>query len=156
MARALGFYERTLGFRAARRASGLLKHLWAECALGSSRKQRVWFTQGVWQLTFLVKDVASCVEDLKKRGVRFQRLPTKLGGTRVTNEILELPKGRIAVFKDPEGNLCMLFEAKKPTRKRVARGAGRTTSKGRVLTPNRKSLKGLKRTPARRTRKKIV
>jgi predicted enzyme related to lactoylglutathione lyase len=90
----------------------------------------------VWQLTFLVKNLTARVEDLRKRGVRFQRLSQKLGGTRVTDEMLQLRSGRIAVFKDPEGNLCMLFEAKKPVRPKS--GSSRRQVAGSRVSRRRK------------------
>lgn len=58
------------------------------------------------QLGFRVTDIASEVADLKRRGVAFEEYETP----KTVDGIAQMPAGRAAWFRDPEGNLIGLIE----------------------------------------------
>lgn len=120
MTRALQFYQKTLGCKINSRSRGALKDVWAEVAANS--KTKLWFGPGVWQLTFVVKNIKRDVAALEKKNVKFKRMNTKMGGEMVTKHILKVRSGHIAVFSDSEKNPCMLFQAapKRASKKRAA------------------------------------
>jgi catechol 2,3-dioxygenase-like lactoylglutathione lyase family enzyme len=62
------------------------------------------------QMAFTVPDVAAEVAELRARGVTFETYEAP----RTVDGVAELPAGRAAWFKDPDGNLIGLLELNDP------------------------------------------
>ena len=97
--RAVDFYENTLGFSQLKRDGD-----WAEVDanglnIGLNGREPEGAGSGGPVITFQPEgDLESAVEDLKSKGVEFPA------------EISEHPWGRVATFKDSEGNDLQLYE----------------------------------------------
>ena len=100
--RAVDFYENTLGFSEIKRDGD-----WAEVDanglnIGLNGREPEGAGAGGPVITFQPEgDLESAVEDLKSKGVEFPA------------EISEHPWGRVATFKDSEGNDLQLYEPPK-------------------------------------------
>jgi catechol 2,3-dioxygenase-like lactoylglutathione lyase family enzyme len=116
MDRALKFYTRSLGGKLNMRAPREMKDFWASIKIG---REEFWLVNpggprpkipDLAFFTFVVKDVKSTVASLKKKGVKFQ--PGERGErvTKVEGPISYSEFGVSAFFKDPEGNLLMLWQ----------------------------------------------
>jgi catechol 2,3-dioxygenase-like lactoylglutathione lyase family enzyme len=118
MDRAIRFYTKTLGAKVVYRAPGAMKNYWAAMRFG---KVDVWFVSGGRQErrtlayhTFLVKNIRSAVKTLQKKGVKFQKGEKTPSSTSVEGPITWEPFGGGAFFKDPEGNLLMVWQNNPP------------------------------------------
>ena len=108
VARARRFYEGKLGFKPMREiadgvvyefASGTACFLYPTPNAGSSKA-----SQAFWQ----VEDIEREVEELRKRGVNFEKY--SLPGMRADNGIYTGGGARAAWFKDTEGNILALVQ----------------------------------------------
>jgi catechol 2,3-dioxygenase-like lactoylglutathione lyase family enzyme len=114
MNRAIRFYTKTLGAKLRMRGTGAMRDSWAALELAGSV---VWLIapsrrekRALAYSTFLVKNIRSTVRDLARKGVKFQRAERSSPETRVEGPIAFDPFGAAAFFKDPEGNLLMLWQ----------------------------------------------
>lgn len=114
MDRALRFYTKTLGGKLTYRGTGAMKDAWASLRLG---REELWLIvpskherRTLAYQTFLVKDIRKAVAELKRKGVRFQAGERGTPDSRVEGPITFEPFGAGAFFKDPEGNLLMLWQ----------------------------------------------
>ena len=106
--RAKRFYGETLGFQA--EIDGPSAVMYSSgggtrfVVFPSPNPNRGGHTQASWA----VDDIESVVSDLKSRGVVFEDydFPT----LKTVESIAEVPNGRAAWFKDPEGNMLGLIE----------------------------------------------
>lgn len=114
MDRALKFYIKTLGGSLNMRASGDMKNAWASVSLG---KTEFWLVRpekhekrDLAYSTFVVKDVKKAVGELKRKKVKF--LPAERTGadSKIDGPISYSPYGAVAILKDSEGNLLMLWQ----------------------------------------------
>ena len=71
------------------------------------------------QLGFRVRGIADLVADLVQRGVTFEQYEMPL----TVDGIAEVPVGRAAWFKDPEGNLIGLVEFREDATDRAEAGS---------------------------------
>ncbi len=114
MNRAIGFYTKSLGGRLNMRADGEMRNAWASVNVG---KSEFWLVKpdkhekrGLSYYAFVVKDIKKTVAGLKKKGVRFLPAERVGPGSRTEGPITYSPYGAAAIFKDPEGNLLMLWQ----------------------------------------------
>jgi predicted enzyme related to lactoylglutathione lyase len=117
MDRAIEFYTRVLGGKLEERAPGDMKDMWASLKIG---RQNFWLIKppgrqpkkpDLAYSTFIVKDIKSEVEDLKKKGAKFDRAEKMGDDTVVDGPIAKDAFGSEAFFHDTEGNLLMLWQA---------------------------------------------
>jgi predicted enzyme related to lactoylglutathione lyase len=117
MDRALKFYTSKLGGKVSMRGNGDMKNMWASLKIG---KEDFWLirTPGsgakkpdLAYSTFIVKDVKKEVQELRKKGVRFERAEKMTPETEIDGPVASDPYGATAFFKDSEGNLLMLWQA---------------------------------------------
>ena len=117
MDRAVKYYTKTLGGKVKMRDTGDMKDMWASVMIG---KEEFWLIhppadQGkkpdLAFSTFVVDNIKSEVQDLKKRGVRFQRAEKSESTTKTEGPISYDQFGATAFFKDSEGNLLMLYQS---------------------------------------------
>lgn len=118
MDRALKFYTEALGGKLLYRGEGDMKDDWASVKLGneefwlitpSAREKRA-----LSYSAFLVKDIKAVVDELKGRGVKFQRGEKMSKESRVEGPITYESFGASAFFKDSEGNLLMVWQNEPP------------------------------------------
>jgi predicted enzyme related to lactoylglutathione lyase len=114
MDRALKFYTEALGGKLGRRGEGDMKDLWASVKLG---KSELWLIvpetrekRSLSYTAFLVKEIKAVVDDLKKKGVKFNRATKDAKDTRIDGPIAYNEWGSAAFFKDSEGNLLMIWQ----------------------------------------------
>ncbi|MCI4352637.1 MAG: VOC family protein [Thermoplasmata archaeon] len=114
MNRAIKFYTKVLGGRMGDRARGKMRNFWASVNLGTSE---VWLIappkrekRSLAYSTFLVKNIKSAVKVLQRKGVKFQRAERMGPDSRVEGPIAYDSFGAAAFFKDPEGNLLMVWQ----------------------------------------------
>ena len=114
MNRALRFYTKTLGGSLNMRATGEMKDSWASVNVG---KAEFWLVRPdkhekreLAYSAFVVKDIKKTVAGLKKKRVRF--LPAERMGAESKTEgpISYSPYGAVAILKDSESNLIMLWQ----------------------------------------------
>lgn len=114
MDRAVKFYTASLGGKLLYRDKGAMKDMWASLKVGESefwliaperREKRT-----LAYSTFVVKDIRAAVEDLKAKGVKFQRAEKMSKETKTEGPIAFEPYGASAFLKDTEGNLLMLWQ----------------------------------------------
>ena len=117
MDRAIKFYTKTLGGKLQQRAPGEMSEMWASVKIG---KENFWLISppGPKQKkpdlafsTFIVKDLKSEIESLKKKGVKFQKAEKMDENTKIDGPIAIDAFGSAAFFKDSEGNLLMLWQS---------------------------------------------
>ena len=108
VARARRFYEQTLGFRpseeneggvAYKFANGTACFLYPTSNAGTNRA-----SQAFWQ----VEDVEREVKELKARGVKFEEYDDP--GIKTVNGIATAGGGKVAWFKDTEGNILAIVQ----------------------------------------------
>jgi catechol 2,3-dioxygenase-like lactoylglutathione lyase family enzyme len=114
MDRAIKFYTRTLGGRLLYRGRGAMRDYWAGLRLGDSE---VWFVapdkrekRELSYHTFLVRNIRGAVKGLERKGVKFEKAEKTPTSTKVEGAIVWEPFGGGAFFKDPEGNLMMVWQ----------------------------------------------
>ena len=116
MNRALRFYTKTLGGSLNMRAPGEMRNSWASVRVG---KSEFWLVRpdknekrDLAYSAFVVKDIKKTVSGLKKKGVKF--LPAERMGadSKIDGPISYSPYGAVAILKDSEGNLLMLWESR--------------------------------------------
>ena len=92
-----------------------MKGMWASVRIG---KESFWLGPRSSQLkkldfafsTFIVKDIKSEVDELAKRGAKFQRAEKMGDTTKLEGPIAYSDFGASAFFNDSEGNLLMLWQ----------------------------------------------
>ena len=98
------------------RGTGEMKNSWASVKVG---KQDFWLVNppgpkpkipDLAFSTFIVKDVKKEVQDLRKKGVRFQKAEKMGPDTVVDGAVASDEFGSTAFFYDSEGNLLMLWQ----------------------------------------------
>jgi catechol 2,3-dioxygenase-like lactoylglutathione lyase family enzyme len=114
MDRALKFYTRALGAKLNNRGRGEMRDYWASIQLADTE---VWLTapqkrekRTLAYTTFVVKNIKSFVAGLQKKGVKFQKAERMGPQTKLEGPIAYEPFGAAAFFKDPEGNLLMVWQ----------------------------------------------
>jgi predicted enzyme related to lactoylglutathione lyase len=116
MDRAIKFYTKVLGGTLEMRPEGEMKDMWASVNIG---KETFWLVRPSSRekkpdlafSTFIVKDIKSEVNQLRKRGAKFQRAEKMSSETKIDGPIAYESVGASAFFKDSEGNLLMLFQS---------------------------------------------
>lgn len=115
MNRAIRFYTKALGGKLTARAPGRMRNMWASVNLAGAD---VWLVapdrverRTLAYSTLLVKNIRSTVRTFAKKGVRFQRAVRMGPESRVEGPIAFDSMGASAFFKDPEGNLLMLWQS---------------------------------------------
>ena len=100
------FYEQTLGLEVAESKEGLELHPGATSVFIYPKPNHKPATFTV--LNFLVKDIDSAVDDLKRKGVAFERYQ---GAIETDEKGIHRDGGpTIAWFKDPAGNILSVIE----------------------------------------------
>jgi uncharacterized glyoxalase superfamily protein PhnB len=114
MSRAIRFYTKQLGGQVTMRGTGEMKNDWASMRIAG---HDVWLVnpekrekRSLAYMTLLVKDAKRYVRALQKRKVKFERAQRMGPGSTVEGPLTVSPYGSSAFFKDPEGNLWMVFE----------------------------------------------
>lgn len=114
MNRAIRFYTKCLGGRVVYRGTGSMRNFWAWLKVGGGD---VWLVvpdkrekRSLAYSLLLVKNAKSAVAKLQAKGVKFQRPPRMSPKTRIEGLVAYEPYGAAAFFKDPEGNLLMLWQ----------------------------------------------
>lgn len=114
MDRALKFYTGTLGGKLVYRGEGEMKDGFASLTLGDSE---LWLIvpserepRKLAYTALVVDDIKSAVDGLKQKGVKFQRAERTSKDTKIEGPIAHESFGSSAFFKDPEGNLLMLWQ----------------------------------------------
>jgi catechol 2,3-dioxygenase-like lactoylglutathione lyase family enzyme len=104
------FYEEVLGFAPLAIRPGVAAYAAGDGSLFVISRSGGKATGAHTQMAFTVPDVAAEVRDLQARGVVFEsyELP------KTENSVAQMPAGRGAWFKDPDGNLLGLFEFADP------------------------------------------
>lgn len=114
LGRALRFYTKTLGGRVEYRGEGMMKDSFAALELCGSPVWLIVPPKGekrqLAYSSFLVSNIRKTVADLKRKRVKFQRAERMGPETRVEGPIAFEAFGAAAFFKDPEGNLLMLYQ----------------------------------------------
>ncbi|HEV2317646.1 MAG TPA: VOC family protein [Thermoplasmata archaeon] len=114
MNRALRFYTKTLGGKLTMRGTGAMKDMWASVRLaksevwliapGAREKRKLAYT------TFIVPNIKRFVAGLQRKGVKFDKAERMGPSTRIEGPIAFESFGASAFFKDPEGNLWMVWQ----------------------------------------------
>jgi len=104
------FYEGTLGFEPLAVRPGATFYRAGAGTLFALSRSGGRASGSHTQMAFTVPDVAAEVAELKARGVVFEEYETP----KTDGSIAQMPAGRGAWFKDPEGNLIGLFELTEP------------------------------------------
>jgi predicted enzyme related to lactoylglutathione lyase len=110
MSKARVFYEKMLGFKPDQRASTDQEVVYS---LGGAQLM-VYETQaelgGATKVIFDVKDLDKDMSDLRNHGIVFEDVDVT--GVKTTNQVAEDEHGRVAWFKDLEGNWIALSQMK--------------------------------------------
>src|SRR5436309_821018 len=114
MDRAIKFYTEGLGGKLRRRGEGDMKDSWASIKMGRSE---LWLIvpetrekRALAYTAFVVKDIKTVVDDLKNRGVKFNRAVKETKKSKIDGPIAYDEWGAAAFFKDSEGNLLMIWQ----------------------------------------------
>ncbi len=114
MNRAIRFYTKTVGGKLISRMEGEMKDFWASVKVGDSE---IWLItpekrekRTLAYSTFVVKDIKAFVNGLKRKGVKFRRAERLGPETKLDGPIAYEPFGASAFFKDPEGNVMMVWQ----------------------------------------------
>ncbi len=114
MNRAIKFYTGTLDGKLVMRGTGQMKNYWAALNIAGAD---VWFVapekrepRKLAYTTFIVKDIRKYVAKLQRRKVKFDRAERMGPDTKIEGPIAFDENGAAAYFKDPEGNLLMIFQ----------------------------------------------
>lgn len=98
------------------RGTGDMKDMWTSVKIGN---QEFWLLKPVGRQSrkpdlafnaFVVKNIKKEVEDLKKKGIKFQRAERMGPDTKIDGPISVSAYGSSAFFSDGEGNLLMLYQ----------------------------------------------
>jgi catechol 2,3-dioxygenase-like lactoylglutathione lyase family enzyme len=104
------FYEATLGFEPSALRPGAALYRAGEGTLFVISRSGGRSTGAHTQMAFTVPDVAAEVRELKAHGVVFEDYEIP----KTVDSVAQMPAGRGAWFKDPDGNLIGLFEFADP------------------------------------------
>jgi len=114
MSRAVRFYSKQLRGKVTMRGTGEMRNSWASMTIAG---HHVWLVapdkrekRALSYMTLIVKDVKRYVKSLQRRGVRFQPGESMGPESKVEGPVVSTPYGTSAFFKDPEGNLWMVFQ----------------------------------------------
>ena len=114
MSRAVRFYSKQLSGKVTMRGTGEMRNSWASMTIAG---HHVWLVapdkrekRALSYMTLIVKDVKRYVKSLQRRGVRFQPGESMGPESKVEGPVVSTPYGTSAFFKDPEGNLWMVFQ----------------------------------------------
>jgi predicted enzyme related to lactoylglutathione lyase len=114
MGRAIRFYTRALGGSLNMRAKGDMRNYWASVNVG---KAEFWLVKpekherrDLAYSTFVVKNIKGTVGELKRRGVKFLPAERMDPDSKIDGPISYTPYGAVALLKDSEGNMLMLWE----------------------------------------------
>jgi len=104
------FYEETLGFEPLALRPGVAAYRAGDGSLFVISRSGGTASGGHTQMAFTVPDVEAEVRELTARGVVFEAYETP----KTVDGVAQMPAGRGAWFKDPDGNLLGLFEFAEP------------------------------------------
>jgi catechol 2,3-dioxygenase-like lactoylglutathione lyase family enzyme len=104
------FYEGTLGFEPLAVRPGAAFYRCGEGSIFGISRSGGRASGTHTQMSFTVPDVAAEVAELRGRGVTFEEYETP----KTENGVAQMPAGRGAWFKDPDGNLLGIFEFADP------------------------------------------
>jgi uncharacterized glyoxalase superfamily protein PhnB len=114
MSRAIQFYSKKLDGKVVMRGTGAMKNYWAAMRLAG---HDIWLVtpdkpekRSLSYTTLVVKNAKRYVQGLQKRGVKFEKAERMGPDTVVDGPIASNDYGASAFFKDPEGNLWMVFQ----------------------------------------------
>ena len=117
MKRAIEFYTKKLGGKVQMRGTGDMKDSWASLKIG---REEFWLVMppgrpakkpDLAYSAFVVKDIKKEVQDLRKKGVRFQKAEKMEDTTGIIDGVISSGAfGSVAFFNDSEGNLLMLWQ----------------------------------------------
>jgi catechol 2,3-dioxygenase-like lactoylglutathione lyase family enzyme len=120
MDRAIKFYTEALGGKVTYKGEGEMKDSFASVKVAG---QDFWLiTPSAWEKrelsysVFMVDDIRAVVQELRGRGVRFQRAERMTKETKIEGPIAFETFGASAFFKDTEGNLLMVWQNNPPMR----------------------------------------
>jgi catechol 2,3-dioxygenase-like lactoylglutathione lyase family enzyme len=104
------FYEDTLGFEPSAIRPGVAVYRAGENTLFVISRSGARSSGAHTQMAFTVPDVDAQVRELKARGVVFEEYEMP----KTVDSVAQMPAGRGAWFKDPDGNLLGLFQYDEP------------------------------------------
>jgi catechol 2,3-dioxygenase-like lactoylglutathione lyase family enzyme len=104
------FYEDTLGFEPSAIRPGVAVYRAGENTLFVISRSRARSSGAHTQMAFTVPDVDAEVRELQARGVVFEEYEMP----KTVDSVAQMPAGRGAWFKDPDGNLLGLFQYDEP------------------------------------------
>jgi catechol 2,3-dioxygenase-like lactoylglutathione lyase family enzyme len=114
MSRAIRFYTKQLGGRVVMRGTGQMRNSWSSLRIAG---HHVWLIapdkrekRSLAYTTLVVTNAKRYVRSLQRKGVRFQPGESMGPGSKVEGPVVSTPYGTTAFFKDPEGNLWMVFQ----------------------------------------------
>jgi catechol 2,3-dioxygenase-like lactoylglutathione lyase family enzyme len=114
MNRAVKFYTEKLGAKVVMRGTGAMKELWSALSLAGSD---IWLVhpsvrekRKLAYQTLLVPDIKKFVRALQTKGVKFDKAERTSKDTRLDGPIAHEGWGSSAYFRDPEGNLLMVWQ----------------------------------------------
>jgi catechol 2,3-dioxygenase-like lactoylglutathione lyase family enzyme len=114
MTRAIRFYTKQLGGRLVMRGTGTMKNYWASMNVAG---HQIWLVapqkrekRSLAYMTLVVKDAKRFVRALQRRGVKFNRAEPMSPDSKVDGPLVVEKYGTSAFFKDPEGNLWMVWQ----------------------------------------------
>jgi predicted enzyme related to lactoylglutathione lyase len=114
MSRAIRFYSKQLGGRLVMRGTGSMKNSWASMSVAG---HQIWLVtpqkrekRNLAYMTLIVKDAKRYVKTLQRRGVKFERAEPMGPDSKVDGPLVDAGYGISAYFKDPEGNLWMVWQ----------------------------------------------
>jgi len=114
MSRAIRFYTKQLGGKVTMRGTGEMRNAWASLKVAG---HHVWLVspdkrekRNLAYMTLIVKNAKGYVKSLQRAGVKFQRAESMGPGSKVEGPLVVAPYGISAFFKDPEGNLWMVWQ----------------------------------------------
>ena len=115
MNRAIRFYTKSLGGKLKFRGTGEMRNFWAWIQLGAGD---IWLIapgkrekRTLAYTTLVVTNIRATVRSMLKKGVKFQRPDRATPETKIVGPIAFEPVGAAAFFKDPEGNLLMVWQS---------------------------------------------
>jgi catechol 2,3-dioxygenase-like lactoylglutathione lyase family enzyme len=104
------FYEDVLGFTASAIRPGVAVYRAGENTLFVISRSGARSSGAHTQMAFTVPDVDAEVRELQARGVVFEEYEMP----KTVDSVAQMPAGRGAWFKDPDGNLLGLFQYDEP------------------------------------------
>jgi uncharacterized glyoxalase superfamily protein PhnB len=115
MTRAIRYFTKQLGGKLVMRGTGDMRDGWASMRIAG---HDVWLiapdareSRKLAYTSLVVKDAKRYVKTLQQRGVKFQRAERMGPEWKIDGPLMISPYGSMAYFKDPEGNLWMVFES---------------------------------------------